>query len=82
MLMTAAGTVKPARVVIMGVGVAGLQAIATAKRLGAIVEATDLRPTAKDQVESLGGKWLDVPMSPEEQQKQLMLPKWLWLDAG
>ena len=53
----------------MGVGVAGLQAIATAKRLGAIVEATDLRPTAKDQVESLGGKWLDVPMSAEEQQK-------------
>ena len=69
MLMTAAGTVKPARVVIMGVGVAGLQAIATAKRLGAVVEATDLRPTAKDQVESLGGKWLDVPMSEEEQQK-------------
>ena len=69
MLMTAAGTVKPARVVIRGVGVAGLQAIATAKRLGAIVEATDLRPTAKDQVESLGGKWLDVPMSAEEQQK-------------
>ena len=66
MLMTAAGTVKPARVVIMGVGVAGLQAIAIAKRLGAVVEATDLRPTAKDQVESLGGKWLDVPMSPEE----------------
>lgn len=69
MLMTAAGTVKPARVVIMGVGVAGLQAIATAKRLGAVVEATDLRPTAKDQVESLGGKWLDVPMSEEEQQR-------------
>ncbi|MBP8013310.1 MAG: NAD(P) transhydrogenase subunit alpha, partial [Acinetobacter sp.] len=69
MLMTAAGTVKPARVVIMGVGVAGLQAIATAKRLGAVVEATDLRPTAKDQVESLGGKWLDVPMSEEEKQK-------------
>ena len=69
MLMTAAGTVKPARVVIMGVGVAGLQAIATAKRLGAIVEATDLRPTARDQVESLGGKWLDVPMSDEEKQK-------------
>lgn len=69
MLMTAAGTVKPARVVIMGVGVAGLQAIATAKRLGAVVEATDLRPTAKDQVESLGGKWLDVPMSDEEKQK-------------
>ena len=69
MLMTAAGTVKPARVVIMGVGVAGLQAIATAKRLGAIVEATDLRPTARDQVESLGGKWLDVPMSDEEKEK-------------
>lgn len=67
MFMTSAGTVKPARVVIMGVGVAGLQAIATAKRLGAVVEATDLRPTAKDQVESLGGKWLDVPMSAEEQ---------------
>lgn len=69
MLMTAAGTVKPARVVVMGVGVAGLQAIATAKRLGAVVEATDLRPTAKEQVESLGGKWLDVPMSEEEQQR-------------
>lgn len=68
MFMTSAGTVKPARVVIMGVGVAGLQAIATAKRLGAVVEATDLRPTAKDQVESLGGKWLDVPMSAEEQE--------------
>jgi NAD(P) transhydrogenase subunit alpha len=69
MLMTAAGTVKPARVVIMGVGVAGLQAIATAKRLGAVVEATDLRPTAKEQVESLGGKWLDVPMSDDEKQR-------------
>jgi NAD(P) transhydrogenase subunit alpha len=68
MFMTSAGTVKPARVVIMGVGVAGLQAIATARRLGAVVEATDLRPTAKDQVESLGGKWLDVPMSEEEQE--------------
>ena len=67
MFMTSAGTVKPARVVIMGVGVAGLKAIAAAKRLGAVVEATDLRPTAKDQVESLGGKWLDVPMSAEEQ---------------
>ncbi|MBF7697231.1 NAD(P)(+) transhydrogenase (Re/Si-specific) subunit alpha, partial [Acinetobacter sp. SCC477] len=49
--------------------VAGLQAIATAKRLGAVVEATDLRPTAKEQVQSLGGKWLDVPMSEEEQQR-------------
>ena len=66
MFMTSAGTVKPAKVVILGVGVAGLQAIATAKRLGAVVEASDLRPTAREQVESLGGKWLDVPMSEEE----------------
>ena len=66
MFMTSAGTVKPAKVVILGVGVAGLQAIATAKRLGAVVEASDLRPTAREQVESLGGKWLDVPMSDEE----------------
>lgn len=66
MLMTAAGTVKPARVLIMGVGVAGLQAIATAKRLGAVVEATDVRPSTKEQVESLGGKFIEVPMSEEE----------------
>ena len=66
MFRTSAGTVKPAKVVILGVGVAGLQAIATAKRLGAVVEASDLRPTAREQVESLGGKWLDVPMSAEE----------------
>ena len=66
MFMTSAGPVKPAKVVILGVGVAGLQAIATAKRLGAVVEASDLRPTAREQVESLGGKWLDVPMSDEE----------------
>ena len=61
MLMTAAGTVKAARVLVMGVGVAGLQAIATAKRLGAVIEASDVRPSVKDQVESLGGKWMDVP---------------------
>lgn len=66
MMMTAAGTIKPARVVVLGVGVAGLQAIATAKRLGAIVEASDLRPVVKEQVESLGGKWIDVPMSDDE----------------
>ena len=66
MLMTAAGTVKPARVLIMGVGVAGLQAIATAKRLGAVVEATDVRAATKEQVESLGGKFIEVPMSDEE----------------
>ena len=60
MLMTAAGTVRPARVVIFGVGVAGLQAIATAKRLGAVVEATDIRPETKEQVESLGGRFIEV----------------------
>src|SRR5690606_29055168 len=58
--MTPAGTIKPARFVIIGVGVAGLQAIATAKRLGAIVEATDPRPETKEQAESLGGKFLEV----------------------
>jgi len=61
MLMTAAGTIKAARVVILGVGVAGLQAIATAKRLGAVIEASDVRPSVKEQVESLGGKFIDVP---------------------
>ena len=60
MMMTPAGTIKPARFVIIGVGVAGLQAIATAKRLGAIVEATDPRPETKDQTESLGAKFLEV----------------------
>jgi NAD(P) transhydrogenase subunit alpha len=69
MLMTAAGTVKAARVLIMGVGVAGLQAIATAKRLGAVIEATDVRPSVKDQVESLGGKWVDVPYANDEERK-------------
>ncbi|NQV43399.1 MAG: NAD(P) transhydrogenase subunit alpha, partial [Rhodospirillales bacterium] len=60
MMMTAAGTIAPAKVFIMGVGVAGLQAIATAKRLGAVVTATDVRPVTKEQVESLGGKFLVV----------------------
>jgi NAD(P) transhydrogenase subunit alpha len=60
MLMTAAGTIKPARVVIMGAGVAGLQAIATAKRLGAVVEVSDIRPESKEQVESLGGKFIEM----------------------
>ena len=63
LLMTAAGTVKPARVVIMGAGVAGLQAVATAKRLGAIVEVSDIREAVKEQVESLGGKFIDLPMN-------------------
>lgn len=61
LLMTAAGTVPPARVVVFGAGVAGLQAIATAKRLGAVVEATDVRYAAKEQVESLGGRFIEVP---------------------
>ncbi len=66
MLMTAAGTVKAARVLILGAGVAGLQAIATAKRLGAVVEAFDVRPAAKEQVESLGAKFVEVPLTDEE----------------
>lgn len=61
LLMTAAGTIQPARVVIMGAGVAGLQAIATARRLGAIVEVSDIRPEVKEQVESLGGKFIELP---------------------
>ena len=87
MLMTAAGTVKPARVLILGVGVAGLQAIATAKRLGAVVEASDVRPTVKDQVESLGAKFVNVPYETEEEKSiaegkggyAQMMPK-SWLD--
>ena len=69
MLMTAAGTVKAARVLILGVGVAGLQAIATAKRLGAVIEASDVRPSVKDQVESLGAKWVDVPYANDEERR-------------
>jgi NAD(P) transhydrogenase subunit alpha len=69
MLMTAAGTVKAARVLILGVGVAGLQAIATAKRLGAVVEASDVRPAAKEQVESLGAKFIDVPYETDEERE-------------
>ena len=89
MMMTAAGTIAPARVLVMGVGVAGLQAIATAKRLGAIVSATDVRPATREQVESLGGTFVAVmdeefknaqtaggyakEMSPEYQAKQAAL---------
>jgi len=68
MLMTAAGTVKAARVLILGAGVAGLQAIATAKRLGAVVEAFDVRPAVKEQVESLGAKFVEVALSDAEKQ--------------
>ncbi len=67
MMMTAAGTVPPARVFVMGVGVAGLQAIATAKRLGAVVTATDVRPATKEQVASLGGKFLEVDPEMEKE---------------
>jgi NAD(P) transhydrogenase subunit alpha len=86
MLMTAAGTVKAARVLILGVGVAGLQAIATAKRLGAIVEATDVRPAVKEQVTSLGAKFIDVPFETDEEAQvasgtggyaRSMPPEWL-----
>lgn len=86
MLMTAAGTVKAARVVILGVGVAGLQAIATAKRLGAVIEASDVRPSVKEQVESLGGKFIDVAYETDEEREAAvgsggyakpMPPSWL-----
>ena len=86
MLMTAAGTVKAARVVILGVGVAGLQAIATAKRLGAVIEASDVRPSVKEQVESLGAKFIDVPYETDEEREAAvgvggyakpMPPNWL-----
>ncbi len=61
LLMTAAGTISPARVVIMGAGVAGLQALGTAKRLGAVVEVSDIRPQVKEEVQSLGGRFIEVP---------------------
>src|SRR5689334_8559144 len=62
MLTTAAGTITPARVLIIGVGVAGLQAIATARRLGAVVSAYDVRPAVKEQVQSLGGRFVELPI--------------------
>lgn len=66
MMMTAAGTIAPAKVLVLGAGVAGLQAIATAKRLGAVVEAFDIRPVVKEQVESLGAKFVEVPDMDED----------------
>lgn len=86
MLMTAAGTVKAARVLVLGAGVAGLQAIATAKRLGAVIEASDVRPAVKEQIESLGAKFLDVPCESQEEREAAqgvggyarpMPPSWL-----
>jgi H+-translocating NAD(P) transhydrogenase subunit alpha len=84
--LSAAGTVKAARVVVLGVGVAGLQAIATAKRLGAVIEASDVRPSVKEQVESLGAKFIDVPYETAEEKEAAegvggyarpMPPSWL-----
>jgi len=69
MLMTAAGTIRPAKVVILGAGVAGLQAIATARRLGAQVEVSDIRPAVKEQVESLGAKFIEVPTQKDAEDK-------------
>lgn len=68
MLTTAAGTITPARVFIIGAGVAGLQAIATARRLGAVASAYDLRPAAKEQVQSLGGRFVELPIEAQDAQ--------------
>ncbi|MGE3173292.1 MAG: NAD(P) transhydrogenase subunit alpha [Planctomycetota bacterium] len=69
LMMTAAGTLTPARVLVLGAGVAGLQAISTAKRLGAVVEANDIRPAVKEQVESLGAKFVDTGTPPDAETK-------------
>ncbi|CAB3667803.1 NAD(P)(+) transhydrogenase (Re/Si-specific) subunit alpha [Achromobacter marplatensis] len=91
MMMTAAGTLKAARAVVLGTGVAGLQAIATAKRLGAVVEASDVRPAAREQVESLGAKFIDVPFETEEEREiaqgtggyaRAMPPSWMARQAA
>jgi H+-translocating NAD(P) transhydrogenase subunit alpha len=91
MLMTAAGTVKAARMLILGAGVAGLQAIATARRMGAVIEASDVRPAVKEQIESLGGKFLDVPYETQEEREAAegvggyarpMPPSWLKRQAA
>jgi NAD(P) transhydrogenase subunit alpha len=68
MLTTAAGTITPARVLVIGAGVAGLQAIATAKRLGAVISAYDMRPAAKEQVQSLGGRFVELPIEAKDAQ--------------
>jgi NAD(P) transhydrogenase subunit alpha len=69
LMMTAAGTITPARVLVLGAGVAGLQAISTARKLGAIVEANDIRPAVKEQVESLGAKFVDTGVPPDAETK-------------
>ena len=68
MLTTAAGTITPARVLVIGAGVAGLQAIATARRLGAVTSAYDLRPASKEQVQSLGGRFVELPVEAKDAQ--------------
>src|SRR5438874_12874096 len=68
MLVTAAGTLSPARVLVLGAGVAGLQAIATARRLGAVVQAYDVRAAVKEQIESLGAKFVELPLEAGESQ--------------
>ena len=70
MLTTAAGTITPARVLVIGAGVAGLQAIATARRLGAVASAYDLRPAAKEQVQSLGGRFIELPIEAKDAQDE------------
>jgi len=70
LLMTAAGTISPSKVVIMGAGVAGLQALGTAKRLGAVVEVSDIRPTVKEEVQSLGGRFIEVPIDKSMQDER------------
>ena len=79
--MTAAGTITPARALVLGAGVAGLQAIATCKRLGAVVEAYDVRPAVRDQVESLGARFVDVGIESEAQQDAGGYAKALTADA-
>lgn len=69
MMMTAAGTIPPSKALILGAGVAGLQAIATSRKLGAVVEAFDVRPAVKEQVESLGGKFVEVPLAEDTETK-------------
>jgi NAD(P) transhydrogenase subunit alpha len=69
MLMTAAGTIKPARIFVIGAGIVGLQAIATARRLGAVVKAYDVRPAVKQEVESLGGRFVEIPLETGEEEK-------------
>ncbi|WP_454005071.1 NAD(P) transhydrogenase subunit alpha [Alcaligenes sp. Marseille-Q7550] len=91
MMMTAAGTAKAARVVVLGEGVAGLQAVAAARRLGAVVEASDVRPAAREQIESLGAKFIDVPYETDEEREAAqgsggyarpMPASWLQRQAG